>query len=116
MSLRDKVEELNQMVLAGNALEAFDRFYAENVSMQEGSNEPFVGKAVNRKREEDFFASITEFRGAEVKGVTVGENLTMVLWTFDYTHAEWGEQRYDQVAIQWWEDGLIVKERFIQSA
>ena len=36
----------------------------------------------------------------------------MSIWRYDYTHAEWGEVKYEQVAVRHWENGQIVKERF----
>ena len=112
-TLKAKIDDLNNSILTGKALEGSDKHYADNVEMQENDAEPFVGKELNRKREEEFFGSITEFRGASVKSVAVGDNVTMVLWHFDYTHKDWGVKKYDQVAIQEWENGLIVRERFI---
>jgi hypothetical protein len=53
--------QLNDQIAKGDILGAFDRFYAENVTMQENSDEPFAGKANNRKREEEFIASVQEF-------------------------------------------------------
>lgn len=111
--LKAKIEDLNQMILEGKALEGFEKYYADTIEMSENDDAPFIGKDLNRQREEEFFNSITEFRGAAVKEVTVGDNVTMVLWHFDYTHKDWGVKTYDQVAVQWWENGLIVKERFI---
>lgn len=111
MELRAKIEDLNGLVLQGRALEAFDKYYAENVVMEE-AGQRWEGKELNRSREEDFFGKITELRGAEVRSVNVGDDTTAVEWHFDYTHAEWGDMKYDQVALQRWEDGLIVSERF----
>ena len=111
-----KIEDLNRMVLEGKALEAFEKYYADDCVMQEGAQAPWVGKQLNHEREVDFFSKITEFRGAEVKSVSVGEDTTAVEWHFDYTHAEWGDVKYDQVAVQRWEDGKIVHERFYRAA
>jgi len=111
-SVKQKLTELNQLVLSGKALDAFDKYYHPDVVMQENELPPTVGKEANRKREELFFSNISEFRGAEVKGVTVGENLSSVIWSYDYTHKEWGTRKYTQVAVQHWKDGLIVKEQF----
>ena len=80
--------------------------------MQENEQPPTVGKDANREREKRFLANVTEFRGAEVKAVAVGDNVTMVEWFFDYTHKEWGKKTYHQVAVQRWKDGKIVHERF----
>jgi len=111
-TIKEKITELNQLVLGGKSLEAFDKFYHNDVQMQENENVPTVGKPANRKREEEFFSNISEFRGAEVRGITLGENLSTVIWHYDYTHKEWGTRNYTQVSVQHWKDGLIIKEQF----
>ena len=111
-SLIEKVNDLNNMVLEGKALEAFDKYYHEDVVMQENENTPVIGKLENRKREEEFFGAITEFRGAKPLKITAGENTTMVEWHYDYTHKDWGVRNYNQVAVQEWKDGQIISERF----
>ena len=112
LDLKARIEDLNQMVLEGQVLEAFDKYYADGVVMQENELPPTIGKVANRAREEAFMANLVEFRGAEVKAVTVGDGVTMVEWFYDYTHAAWGERTYHQVSVQRWEDGQIVHERF----
>jgi len=111
-NLLEKIHDLNSMILQGQALEAFDKYYHEDIVMQENDNEPVAGKAANREREEAFFGAITEFRGAKPLKVTVGENTTMVEWHFDYTHKDWGVRKYNQVTVQEWKDGQIINERF----
>ncbi|GMN04818.1 nuclear transport factor 2 family protein [Croceitalea sp. MTPC5] len=111
-TLLEKISTINDMILDGKALEAFDEYYHDDVVMQENDNPEIVGKVANRKREEEFFASITEFRGAKPLNVTIGENTTMVEWHFDYTHKDWGEKNYTQVALQEWHNGKIIKEKF----
>lgn len=111
-TLFQKITDLNDLVLQGKALEAFDAYYDDNVIMQENENAPTIGKDANRKREEEFFSSIVEFRGAKPLKVTVGENTTMVQWQYDYTHKDWGLRNYTQVSVQEWKDGKIVKEQF----
>ena len=68
--IRGKIEDLNRLVLEGKALEAFDKYYADDCVMQEGAEAPTAGKQANLEREQDFFSKITEFRGAEVKSVS----------------------------------------------
>ena len=114
-TLLEKISDLNDLVLQGKAMEAFENYYDENVIMQENENPPVVGKAANRKREEEFFAAITEFRGAKVLKTAIGEATTMVEWHFDYTHKDWGVRDYTQIAVQEWKDGKIIKEKFYYS-
>ena len=111
-TLLEKIGDLNDLVLKGKALEAFDKYYHEDVVMQENESPATVGKEANRLREIDFFGSITEFREANAVDIAVGENISYVKWHFDYTHKDWGVRKYTQVSVQTWKDGKIVKEQF----
>ena len=115
MDIKSMVEDLNTMVLNGQAMEAFEKHYADDVVMQENDEEPCVGKDANRAREEQWLSSITELRGAEVKAVAVGDNVSMVEWFMDYSHSEWGDVKLHQVAVQRWKDGKISEEKFYHS-
>lgn len=111
-SISEKVHELNEMIVQGKLLEALDRFYADNVVMQENELEPTVGKQANRKREEEFLRNVTEFRNAEPLKVAIGMGCTMVEWHLDYTHNDWGVRNYRQISVQKWKDGKIAEEKF----
>lgn len=112
-TLEERVSTLNQMILNGKILEAFDLFYAEEVVMQENEESPTEGKVACRANEEAFVNGITAFRGANIKNVLVSDNLTVVEWEFDFTHAEWGDRVYTQLSVQRWNDeGKIINEKF----
>jgi hypothetical protein len=111
-TLLEKISDLNDLVLQGKALDAFEKYYHDEVVMQENENAPTIGKDANRQREIEFFDSITEFRSARPLKVTVGEGITMVQWQYDYTHKDWGVKNYTQVSVQEWKDGKIIKEQF----
>jgi hypothetical protein len=106
------LNELNQLVIAGKIEEGIDRFYHSNVVMQENETAPTVGKTANLDRERTFLSNIVEFRKAEVKGIAIGDDISTVIWHFDYTHREWGVRNYTQVSVQHWNNGQIVKEQF----
>ncbi len=111
-NLLEKITDLNDLVLQGKAMEAFENYYDEEVVMQENESEPTVGKAANRQREEAFFNSIVDFRSAKPLKVALGENFTMVEWHYDYTHRDWGIRNYSQISVQEWKNGKIIKEKF----
>ena len=111
-TLLEKIYDLNDLVLQGRALEAFEKYYHDEVIMQENENSPTIGKEVNRQREKEFFAAITEFRSAKPVKVTIGEGISMVQWVYDYTHKDWGVRNYSQVSVQEWKDGKIIREQF----
>lgn len=111
-ALLTKIDDLNDLVLQGKSLEAFEKYYHDDVIMQENEGSPTVGKKANLEREKEFYASITEFRSARPLKITVGENVSMVQWQYDYTHKDWGVRNYTQVSVQEWKDGKIIKEQF----
>lgn len=104
--------ELDQAILSGKALEAFEKFYADDVVMIEGSGEKFEGKQVNRKREEEFFASVEAFHGASVGAKGFGDNVSLAEWVFDVTFKGAGRVKMEQVVVRTWKDGQVVRERF----
>jgi hypothetical protein len=110
--IEESLQKLNAMVLDGRAMEAFEKFYHPDVVMQENEQVPTVGKDANRKREMEFFSKVQEFRGAQVKGLAVGDNYSTVVWHYDYTHADWGVRNYTQVSVQHWHEGKIIREQF----
>jgi len=113
VALADRVAELNNMIQSGQVLEAFDKFYSDDVVMQENENPVTTGKAACRLHEEAFVNGITEFRKGEVKNVMISDNISVVEWDYDFTHSDWGVRNYTQVSVQRWNDeGQIVNEKF----
>ena len=108
--------ELNHMILSGKALEGFEKFYAEEVVMQEGIGATRKGKVANRKYEEQFFASIAEFHGAELLGAAAQGDRSYSEWSFDVTLKNGTRNKSTQVAARKWKDGKIVWERFYAAA
>ena len=51
MNLKEKIEDLNQMILSGKSIDAFEKYYHNDVVMQENNQPPTVGKNANRERE-----------------------------------------------------------------
>lgn len=113
-SIRESVDDLNAQILNGQILPAFEQYYADDVVMIDQGQPPREGKDQNRTYEEGFVNGLTEFRNAEVKSVAIdeGNNKAFVEWHFDFSHKDFGDQKYDQVAVQTWEDGKIKEERF----
>jgi len=105
-------EELDQAILTGKALEAFEKFYADDVVMVEGTGETFEGKDVNRRREEEFFGSVEEFHGASIGAKGFGDNVSLAEWVFDVTFKGGSRVKMEQAVVRTWKDGKVVRERF----
>ena len=104
-------EDLNALLEAGKAMEAFERYYAVEVTMQENETAPREGKALNRKLCTAFVEHHPDLR-LRVLSVAYGENLSIQEVLFDYTSEEGIRIRYPEVAVRHWENGQIVREKF----
>src|SRR5260370_15363431 len=61
-------DQLNRQIQSGAILEALERFYADDVVMQENTHQPKVGKETCRQAERAFLDAIEEFHGARLLG------------------------------------------------
>jgi ketosteroid isomerase-like protein len=111
-NIADLDKDLNEKILTGKALEAFDQYYADDVVMQENSDAPFVGKEFNRKREIEFFSSIAEWHGGSVEATAVNGDTSFGQWSMDVTFKNGYRAAMNQVAVRKWKDGKIIHERF----
>ena len=110
--LKTNVEELNNMILEGKILDAFKKFYAPDIKMQDNDYPVRTGFEENLKYEEAFVGGLTEFRGAKVLNTIISDGIAVIEWWFDYTHKDYGVRNYKQVSVQRWKDGKIVEEKF----
>jgi hypothetical protein len=113
MSIRNSVEELVTMVEQGQILEAYEKFYAENVAMRENTGVPVVGKDTNREREIATLSTVRNVHENRADFVVVDGNRAVIGWKFEFTNTEGVRLRLDQIAVQQWESGQIVDERFV---
>lgn len=111
-TVREQVLELVALVEKGAILDAFERFYAEDVVMQENTKEPTVGKAANREREQNFVNYVKDVHENRAAAVAIDGDTVFIVWHFEFTGVDGTRLRYEQVAQQEWKDGRIVRERF----
>lgn len=104
--------DLNQMLLSGKMMEAFEKYYADDCSMQENNDAPTLGKDKNRDRELQFLGMVEQFHGMALKDRGVGESSTFGVWWMDVTYKGAPRMQQTQVAVRTWKDGKVVKEQF----
>jgi len=107
--------ELYQMIYSGKSMEGYEKFYHPDVIMQEIGEAPRNGKDVNREYKEKILSMIKEFNGGDVIAITSNEaeNKTMVESWMELTFYDDAPRiKIEQVAVQTWKDGQIIKEVF----
>ncbi|MFU8813262.1 MAG: SnoaL-like domain-containing protein [Balneolaceae bacterium] len=115
MSVKEKIVDVYNHIQNGTALDAFEKYYADNVVMVLEDGTEVAGKDTNRDREHEFFGSVESFNGMGITAITVNEEeqATAVEHWMDVTFkGADGPTRIEQIATQKWENGKIVRERF----
>jgi ketosteroid isomerase-like protein len=105
-------KKLNDAILSGKAMEAFEELYADDIVMQENAEPEFRGKDLNRKREIEFFSSVEAFHGGAVLASAVNGDVSFSEWTMDVTLKGVGRIQMAQATVRRWNNGKIVHERF----
>lgn len=113
MTYKEKAQDIYNMMGQGKLLDAFDKYYGENVVMTEprGTKE---GKATCRQAEVAFLDNIEQFHGMEVTSIGSDEEAgtSFVESNMDVTFKGGQRVKMEQVAVQKWEGDHIVHERF----
>jgi hypothetical protein len=110
--IQQRVDGLNAMIQKGEIMAAMREYYADDLVMAENDAEPTVGLAANLEREQAFVDNTTWY-GLELKGVAIGDDMSMTQWWMDFHNTQYGQRlAFTQVAVQRWRDGTIYDERF----
>lgn len=117
MTVKENVNALNKMLNQGKILEAFDKFYADDIVMQENYDEPRLGRQANREYEENFVNYVEEM-SAECHFVAVDEaaGVAVTEWNYDMKFKDGNAAERLQRSIQHWNDGKVVREQFLYQA
>ena len=114
MTYLEKISECHKMVGEGQMLEAFEKFYHDDVVMVEATGEVREGKDANREFEKQWMGGIKEMHGGGVKSINANEEAgtsSVESWV-DLTFQDGNRMKMEEVAVQKWQDGKIIHERF----
>jgi hypothetical protein len=103
--------ELNAMIVAGKSVEAFNKFYAEDVVAQENDEPERFGRESWMKARQEMEKSIQKF-DARVLAHAANDDISFSEWEFDMQLQGMGAMKIAQVAVRRWKGGKIVRERF----
>lgn len=114
--IKNRLNGMLEMVHSGKILEAIDEYYHDDVVTQEGVNgEPLVGgKKQYLENYTEFLnnmSRVTTFKGTA--GVT-GANVSTIGWELDFDNKlpSWGTVKFNELAVQEWQDNKIIRETF----
>jgi ketosteroid isomerase-like protein len=112
MATLDLIKELIALAEQGKFLEAIQKFYAEDATMQENLDPPRVGLAALLENERMVLARVPDIHVERVASFVVEGDRAAINWVFAYTDPNGRKIKLDEVACQEWRNGKIVRERF----
>lgn len=112
MPTRERVKDLIAMVEQGRFVEAIQRFYTKDASMQENLQPARKGMATLIAGEEKVLAAFKEVRTLPVKAYMIEGDRVVINWVFLFTAHDGRSFRQDELAWQRWVGDRIAEERF----
>jgi hypothetical protein len=116
MTNLERSQDIYAMIGQGQLFEAFEKYYAENVTMEDiGENNLRTGKDTCRIHEQHFMEAVEAFMGMGIDSFATSADGNVVMIE------HWMELKFKgapaaikmaQVAVQKWENGLIINEKF----
>ena len=111
VSISENVQELIDLTLNGKWETAYEKFYHQDLLKVDLDGIEVNGKEQNIQLGKRFAASISNVRAFSSAGYIVEGNRSFISWSFDFD-VEGNPFKVEEVAIQDWQDGKIIKERF----
>ena len=115
MSYKENAQQLQQMMGEGQMMEAFEKFYHDDVTVTEvATGEVRNGKAAQRKAIEDWQGMVKEIHGGGCDSICSDEEngVTAVESWVDLSFQDGNRMKMSEVAVQKWQDGQIIDEKF----
>jgi hypothetical protein len=95
MTLQEKLNDLNSMILKDEILESMDKYYHADCAVIEKNDVVAKGLEQAKERESTIFEGVEAWLPSEIKSTAVSENVTMTEWHFEYEHKDLGHKKFD---------------------
>jgi hypothetical protein len=121
MNLRDRVQELLDFQKTNPTVEeSYERFYDENVVVQENLQPPRVGRALSIERQKRMNANVQELHEFKIGAVLVDgftdshplDGHSVIEMHLEITTVDGYRIRIEELGLQTWKDGRIIQERY----
>ena len=112
VNLQQRLQDLLSHIRQGKLIDAMNEFYDKETGMQDNANPPTKGLVANIEREKLFLSGVKEWKGFNVTGTGVGDNVTFYECSMDFIATSGKPVHMEQVVVAKWKNGKIVHERF----
>lgn len=118
MTLLERAQHLQDLASSGETIfDALDTYYADDVDVVEATGETFQGRETQKGRVQEWMDSVEAIHGGGVTAIAAhetgeGTGVALVETSTDVTFKGAPRMLFEEVAVQHWQDGKVVRERF----
>jgi hypothetical protein len=113
MSTNNRIHELLEFFKTNPPPEeVYERYYDENVVVQENMQPSRIGRALSIERQKLMNANVKEIHDFKIGAVLVDGDRSMVEMHLDATTKDGHHLKIEEVGLQTWKDGKIIHERY----
>lgn len=117
MTLPEAATHLQELAHSPNIIDAVDLYYHPDVTVVEGDGRTFHGAETQKSRILEFFGTLQSAPIGGVRALAIhetepGNGVVFVETSDALVLADGTHMTFDQVAVQRWENGRVVHERF----
>ena len=105
------VDEIVSLAIEGKWETAFEKYYHTDLEKTDLDGIVVQGKAANFENGKIFSSKISNIRDFSNTGKIIKGNRSFLVWSFDFD-VDGQPLKVVEVAVQDWEDGKIIRERF----
>ena len=119
MNLNELHAQVIDYLKQGKFAEGIDDFYAEDVTAQENSNEPAVGRDALAANEREFLKKVTAYHGIDVLATAIddqgnGNGTVFYEAVMRWEQTDRGHVEVQQSVVERWKNGRIQNIRFLR--
>ena len=112
MPVKERVDALVAMVVAGRHAEAIEAFYHDDATMQENLTPPRAGRTLLVEHERRALSRAKQVRSFKIGPAVIERDTVMINWVFEFDYLDGRSMRLDEIARQTWRGDRIAAERF----
>ncbi|MEN9611462.1 MAG: hypothetical protein RLZZ628_2276 [Bacteroidota bacterium] len=115
MTLKEKVENMDSLVLTGKFIEAVEQYFHPEAIAHPAQADRKNGKATKIESLKAFFNGIRQINHIQLHSYAVGEEVTMSEFTFNFTSVYGSPVTWHEVIRRRWKDGLVYDEQYFMA-
>lgn len=112
MPTTSTVQSFMALVEGGDYVDAIERFYDQDASMQENDDPPRVGRDVLIQGERQILGIYQSIRARRLAQPLIEGDHVAIRWQFEFISRQGTSHFLDEIAFQKWSAERIVEEKF----